>query len=302
MKNTSRTISQSQLEYDIRKLGVSEGDTLNIKASLGAIGRVDGGAETLINALLSVVGDRGTIVTDSFVTCYKLPLSKKDEVKISDAKTSSYAGALANAMINHPKAFRSSHPIQKFAAIGFRAKELMRAHTADSYAYDVLRQLVDTGGKNLKIGSDEKVYGVGTTHVAIGKLGHKQKRDNLGINYKDENGDVKFFKVNWSGAGHGFNKFMSKYQAAGAIVSQGFIGFAPSKITDMKKTYEVELKELSANPGFQLCSNPRCVECRLSWSFSDKSLLGFLIENIGDLSIKMFAKALLIRFRYKFLL
>jgi len=297
----SQVITQGQLENDIRELGVEEGDTLNIKASLGSIGRVDGGAEALINALLTVVGEQGTIVTDSFVTCYKLPLSKTDQLKISDNATASYAGALANAMIRHPLAVRSRHPIQKFAAIGRRAEELMGGHSVDDYAYNVLKLLTETGGKNLKIGSDEKVYGVGTTHVAIGNLGHRQKRAKLGINYRDGNGNIQLFKLNWSGAGHGFNKFMPKYQEAGAIIAQGYIGFAPSKITDMKKTYDVEIEVLSLNPAFQLCNDTACVECRLSWSFSDKTLLRFLKDNLENLSLKMLVKALLVRFWFKYL-
>lgn len=300
MLNLPKTISQQQIEKDLIYLGVMKGDTLNIKASLSSIGLVEGGAATLINALIAVVGDEGTIMTDSFIKCYKLPLSKSDAKKISNSKSPSYAGALANAMINHPSSIRSAHPIQKFAAIGRRAKELMESHTADDYAYNVLKIMIATGGKNLKIGSDEKVYGIGTTHVAIGELGFQQKRDCLGINYKDENDEIKLFKLNWSGAGHGFNKFIPKYQEAGAIIGQGYIGYAASKITDMKKTYEVEKSILSSDPTFQLCNDPMCVECRLSWSYSNTSLFNFLKVNVINLSLKTIGRALLIKFRYKF--
>ena len=296
----NKVFSKDDLVGDFRALGVSEGDTLNIKASLGSIGNVDGGAHTVIEALLEVVGIEGTIVTDSFVTCYKLPLSSKHKEIISKNDTPSYAGAMANAMIKHPKSFRSKHPIQKFAAIGKRAEELMNNHTQNSYAYDVLRVMVETGGKNLKIGSDEKVYGIGTTHVAIGALGHRQKRRKSGVNYLSDDGKAKLFELNWSGAGHGFNKFMPMYQQAGAILSQGYVGYAPAKITDMKKTYDVEVEILKSNPSFQLCDSKNCVECRLSWEFTDQSLLNFLKNNIADLSPKLLAKALLTKFSYKY--
>lgn len=293
-------ITYKKLVSDFEELGIRKGDTLNIKASLGSIGKVEGGATTLIEALLHVVGDEGTIVTDSFVQCYKLPLKGVAKDKISSVDTPSYAGALANAMIKHPKSVRSKHPIQKFAAIGKRAEELMHNHTPKSYAYDVLRVLIETGGKNLKIGSDEKVYGIGTTHVALGSLGYRQKRPKLGVKYKDENEEVKLFVLNWSGAGHGFNKFIPKYQEAGAVLNQGYIGFAPAKITDMKKTYDVEMEILKKDPSFQLCDDPACVACRLSWEYTNQSLFNFLKQNILDLSPKIIAQAILTKFYYKY--
>ncbi|WP_316346900.1 AAC(3) family N-acetyltransferase [Desulfuromonas acetoxidans] len=300
MKTNPRIVTKEKLLEDFIALGVQRGDTLNVKASLGSIGNVAGGAESVIWALLEAVGDEGTIVTDSFVQCYRLPLMGENKSKISTDETPSYAGALANAMIRDSRSVRSKHPIQKFAAIGKRAEELMLNHTPQSYAYDVLRILIKTGGKNLKIGSDEKVYGIGTTHVALGALGYRQKRTAAGVKYRDGKGNVKLFRLNWSGAGHGFNKFMPKYQAAGAVLGQGYVGFAPAKITDMKITYDVEIKELKDNPSFQLCDRDDCVPCRLSWDFSEESLLTFLANNFLNLSPTLIAKAFLTRFFLKY--
>ena len=49
---------------DLEDIGVHSGDTLNVKASLRSIGEIQGGANTLIEALMEVVGEKGTIVTD----------------------------------------------------------------------------------------------------------------------------------------------------------------------------------------------------------------------------------------------
>ncbi|NVK44054.1 MAG: AAC(3) family N-acetyltransferase [Oceanospirillaceae bacterium] len=293
-------ITRQRLIDDLQVLGVKKGDTINVKASLASIGKVDGGAVELIEALISVVGEEGTIITDSFIDSYQLPLNRKNKVIISSDSSPSYAGALANAMINHPMSVRSKHPIQKFAAIGKRANELMLSHDENSYAYDVLRKITHTGGKNLKIGSDEKVYGFGTTHVAIGELGYRQKAPSLGVNFQDNNGNVKLFKRNWAGAGHGFNKLVPYYQQAGAIINQGYVGFAPSKLTDMSKTFEVEMRVLSDSPGLQLCDDMSCVDCQLSWNFSDASILKFLNGLRFKLSPSLIYRALKTRFIYKY--
>lgn len=267
-------IDEDRLVNDFKNLGVRRGDLLNIKISLKSIGFVTGGANKVIEALLKAVGPEGTIVVDTFVKVYPLPLSKKNAEKISDRFTPSYAGAVANAMIKHPKAVCSIHPVQRFTAIGALAEELMSKHNPESYAFDVLRVMAEMGGRNLKIGTDMKVVGVGTTHVAIGLLKFHQKRPRAGVNYRNEKGEIVTFERNWSGGcAVGFNNFIQLYQAAGAILSEGKVGHAESKITDMKKTLEVELEKLSKYPTFFFCDDPACASCRLSWDFSTGSKL-----------------------------
>ena len=266
----SDTITHDRLVEDFKKLGVRSGYMYNVKASLKSIGHVDGGAMTVINALLEAMSPDGTIVTDSFIDAYPLPLDSKHAKIISKPDYPSYAGAIANAMLNHPDAECSTHPIQRFVAIGAKAKELMSRHTPESYAYDVLREMTESGyGRNIKIGTDEKVVGVGTTHVAIGMMDFKQNRPPCGINYYNENNELELFKRDWAGGcGVGFNKFIPLYRERGAILREGYIGKAPSKITDMAHTLAIELEILKKNPRFFLCDNPACADCRLTWEFS----------------------------------
>lgn len=267
-------IDKDRLVNDLKNLGVRRGDLLNIKVSLKSIGYVIGGANTVIGALLEAVGREGTIVSEAFVKVYPLPLSKENAKRISDRFTPSYAGAVANTMIKHPKAVCSTHPVQRFVAIGAKAEELMSKHIPGSYAYDVLRVMAEIGGRNLKIGSDKKVVGVGTTHVAIGLLKLYQKRPRAGVNYRNKRGEIVTFERNWSGGcADGFNNFYPLYRAAGAILSEGKVGHAESKITSMKKTLEVELETLSKDPTFFFCDDPACVDCRLTWDFSTGSKL-----------------------------
>ncbi len=295
------SVHKEDLVHDLRALGVRPGDLLNAKVSLKSIGHVEGGADTLLEALLEAVGPAGTIVTDSFVTVYPLPLSKKNVQQPSDRSTPSYAGALANALIRHPRAFRSTHPVQKFAAVGARAEELMAAHTPSSYAYDVLRVMAEQGGRNLKIGSEEKTVGVGTTHVAIGLLRLRQKRFRAGRTYM-EKGRAVLFERDWAGAcARGFVNFLAYYGPTGAILSEGHVGRAEAKITDMKKTLEVELELLRRNPSLLMCSDPACVDCRLSWQFSTGSLIGVVFHNLRKANFKAVRTAIRIRLNRNYL-
>ena len=216
------SFTREELLRDLRLLGVRPGDLLCVKASLKSVGRVEGGVDALLEALLEAVGPAGTVVTLSFVKVSRLPLRGATARQVSSRFTRSYAGALANAVIRHPRARRSTHPIQMFAAIGHRARELMDAHTPDSYGYDVLRVLAEEGGRSLKIGSDEKTVGVGTTHVALGMLGLRQKRPRRGVQYLGSDGTLAMFERDWAGAcREGFLNLMPHYRRAGAVLRDG---------------------------------------------------------------------------------
>ena len=276
----SENIDKNSLVRDLKQIGVMSEQIYFISADMASIGTVEGGAAAVVEALIEAVQPAGTIVTDSFVDPFPLPLTKRQARILSNRHTPSYAGAIANAMLKHPKAECSRHPIQRFVAIGYHAEKLMTDHKPESDAYDVLSVMADSGiGRNLKIGPDEKVVGVGTTHVAIGRIGFRQKRKPYGINYLDDNGDVKLCKRNWSGGcGVGFNNFIPLYRENGCILSEGFIGQAPSKVTDMAKTLALELEVLQKNPRFFLCHDPACYDCRTSWEFSDGSAFAVYVH------------------------
>lgn len=294
-------LTKNDLLNELNNLGVKKGDLLNVKASLSSIGYIENGANTLLEALIESVGEKGTIVTDSFVYSYPFPLSNKNKYKYSNKDTPSYAGALANAMINHPKNKRSNHPIQKFSAIGAMADFLTQNHNHESYAYEVLKLMSTNRGKNLKIGSDIKVVGVGTTHVAIGMLELKQKREKSAVRFKDENGEVQTFRPDWSsGCGNGFNNFIPIYDKKGAIIHKGKIGNAEAKITDMKKTLDIEIEEINKNNKSLLCDKNNCIQCQLTWDFYKISIIRFFWINKYNLSLRLFFKALKASFFYTY--
>lgn len=269
---TDNPISREQLANDLRRLGVRRGDLLNVKVSMRSLGRVEGGAETVIDALQDVVGPEGTLVANAFVRVYPLPLSEEDAGKISDRWTPSYAGAVANVMVQRPETYRSPHPVQKFAAIGRLARELTQDHGPQDFAYEVQRLMAESGGRCLKLCTDEMSPGVATTHVAIWQLDMNQRRPRAGINYLGKNGEIITFERDWSGfCPSGVNKFIPLYREAGAIIGEGIVGNAESKITDMGGTLAVELEVLSKDPAFFLCDDPVCLPCRLSWDFSDST-------------------------------
>ena len=284
-------VSKEQIKQDLINIGVKTGDILHLKVSMRAIGKIEGGANAFLDVLLDVVGEEGTIVSDAFIDAYPLPLSKEDSKIIVDDDTVSYAGAFANAMVKHPKSYRSKHPIQKFAVIGKKAKELTEKHTDKSNAYELIENLIELKGKNLTIG--KTVVGVGTTHIAIEKKGFKRKSINKGVNYIDDSGNVNVFKINWNGGcGNGFPKFIPLYYKENAVLGEGKIGNANGLLTSLEKTLEVEINKLTEDSKFFFCDDPACYSCQISWEHSPKNYIRFyfhwLKKNYKGISIKRF--------------
>ena len=60
------TYDQQALAADFQRLGLTAGDTVFVHSALSTLGHVEGGADTVIAALLSVVGHSGTLAAPAF--------------------------------------------------------------------------------------------------------------------------------------------------------------------------------------------------------------------------------------------
>ncbi len=282
-------ITKEQLIKEFKALGIKKGEMLHLKVSMKSIGNIEGGGNAFLEALLEVVGDEGTLVSDAFINSYPFPLSRENAKIIPDDDSKSYAGYFSNLMIKYPKSYRSKHPIHKFSAIGKDAKALTENHTPNSGGYDLLDKMCEMGATNLTIG--KRTVGVGTTHIAIEKMNFKKKIVEQGINFRDEQGNIKQFKVNWNGGcGNGFPKFIEEYRKYGSVIKETKIGEANALYTKMSKTLEIEMNILRENPNYFFCDNPACYDCRISWEHSDKEYLKFYFawikSNYKTLNVK----------------
>ncbi|HEY6796982.1 MAG TPA: AAC(3) family N-acetyltransferase [Kineosporiaceae bacterium] len=144
--STSRPVTGSELATQLRHLGMGQGDVVLVQSSLRSIGRVDGGAKTVVQALLDVVGPAGTLVVPTYTAgncdpsrwalTRKRPVppeqwqSLRDRMPAFDpARTPAEGvGVIAETVRTWPGAVRSAHPQTSFAAVGPVAAALMAGH------------------------------------------------------------------------------------------------------------------------------------------------------------------------------
>jgi aminoglycoside 3-N-acetyltransferase len=139
-------ISKARLVADLRALGLESGMDVMVHSSLSRLGHVIGGADTVIEALLAVIGDAGTLMMPSF--------NHRSARVFNPLTTPTTNGAIPDAMWRRPEAVRSLHPTHAVAAIGPRAEPYCHGHLeAGIWAADSpIGRLIHGGGYILSLG------------------------------------------------------------------------------------------------------------------------------------------------------
>lgn len=110
----------------LKKAGIKTGDFIFVHSSLTRFGYVKGGENSVIDALLTLVGKNGTIAMPAFSFCW---LGRG----IYDRKSSKVrVGAVPNEFLRRQGVFRSNHPTHSVSAKGRKAKEFVSGHTYNS--------------------------------------------------------------------------------------------------------------------------------------------------------------------------
>jgi aminoglycoside 3-N-acetyltransferase len=135
------------LADDLRKIGVRSNDIILLHTSLRQVGFVVGGATALIQAILDVLGPRGTLVVPSQTPLNKDPSRWTDPALPEswwptvreylpafdpELTPSEAVGIVPERVRTWPGAVRSTHPQTSFCAIGPRAAEIVGDHPLES--------------------------------------------------------------------------------------------------------------------------------------------------------------------------
>ncbi len=109
---------------DLRRLGVRWGGILLVHSSLSSLGYVRGGAQTVINSMLQVLGPSGTLVLPTHSWHAMECGSRLFDVR----HTPSCVGALTECFRNMPGVMRSLHPTHSVGAFGPLAESITEGH------------------------------------------------------------------------------------------------------------------------------------------------------------------------------
>lgn len=144
------SVDKNQIRAGLQELGVGTGDLLLVHSSLRSFGYVEGGADTVIDALLETVGDSGTVLVPTLT----FTILKSWPHLFSVSKTPSSTGRITETLRQRKEALRSGHPVSSAAAIGSQAAYLTAAHRDTPCGPDSpYFRLYELGGKVVFFGA-----------------------------------------------------------------------------------------------------------------------------------------------------
>lgn len=128
-------VRMENIKAGLTKLGLKKGDTVGVHSSLGSFGYVEGGADTVIDALLETVGKRGNIVMSTHSANLSDDKRTPEMVAIGISwlfkilpydpdKTPVTTGIIPETFRKRKGVIRGLHPSLSIAATGPKAKIL----------------------------------------------------------------------------------------------------------------------------------------------------------------------------------
>jgi len=232
-------VTREQIETALRRLGLGEGDIVLLHSSLASLGRVDGGAETVIDAFLGVLGREGTLVVPTFGAL----------------------GTITEALKQRPDAVRSIHPKASVAAVGAAAEAVCRDHWKAELAHGPdtpYQRLADMGGYVCLLGVDQDRNT--TLHTVEELLRMPYLSTTQEVTFDTPEGPTSRSWPYFPGPHRDFIGLDRALREAGKV-RLSHIGSAVVRLMKSADLIEACLAVGRHDPAFVLCDNPACADC-----------------------------------------
>ena len=255
--------TKKDLIESISKIGILPIDTLLVHSSMKAIGEVEDGADTVLDAFIDYMKDDGLLI---FPTHTWEQINDKYNV-YNPMTEPSCVGLLTNLFLKRSGAIRSLHPTHSVAALGKDAEE----YTSGEERFDTpcsrngcWGKLYDRKAKILFLGCSLKkntyIHGVEEWNQIPNRLMDKPRQlkiitpdgsilDRPLHSHYFPDGDVS----------HNYDKILAPLLNYG-LAKKGAIGNAESVLCDAVGTAEITSKFLQKNPKLFEDDNPIPVE------------------------------------------
>lgn len=276
-------INHNSIVSALKNLGIKNGDILLVHGALSQVGYVEGGADTVIDALIEAVGKEGTILMPAFTrpyiafegTCNKRrdyrPFSAEDKDHIS-------TGTIAKTLLQRKNTRRSAHATHSWCGVGAKAEECLREHALlDSPASDKSPMAVahKLGGKVLFFGCDM------TCNTFLHFLEDQSEApflQNAVIKVRGADGNLhtEVIKNHLPGDRDFYHspaaerKFYRRAMARGLKIEQEDLGMGILRVIELQSLYRIGMELFAEDPFVTLCDNYDCTWCRKFFKPTEK--------------------------------
>jgi len=155
-QKNKKGITPEQLINDLKKIGLKQGDSVLVHSSLSKIGFIEGGAKTIVEGLVEVVGPNGTLLFPSFPATGRNKTHLEEHPFFDIKNTPSQMGTITEYFRKLDGVYRSFHPTDPVCAKGPLAEYYTNSHFGQLTPYNEhspFRKLCSKGGKILMLGT-----------------------------------------------------------------------------------------------------------------------------------------------------
>jgi aminoglycoside 3-N-acetyltransferase len=269
-----KTLEKKDIADAVRKAGIAEGDLVMVHSSLSSFGRIEGGAETVIDAILEAVGSDGTVLFPTFSISFiyfEGSLNRNQTYRPFDKNDPSQVtvGKIPQLFMKRKGVLRSAHPSHSVAGTGPLAEKCLSGHgeaDAPTGKNSPFAKLLEFKGKILHFGSGLDC----TTYLHF-------LEDEMSLPYlantvcriKDPDGKVRsvmvpkhlpghrdFYSSNWENA-----KFFKKAKDQGLKIKETSLSIGKLHVVEVKDLHEIGVKIIKKDPNIFLCDKEECIFC-----------------------------------------
>ncbi|MDD5729427.1 MAG: AAC(3) family N-acetyltransferase, partial [Victivallales bacterium] len=267
-------ITQTEIVKALHRVGIKAGDCLFVHSSVSAFGRIDGGENAVIDALLEAVGPTGTILMPTFTVPFAAfagelnknrhyrPFAENDPSQI-------WVGSIPRTFLQRKGVIRSGHPSHSVAGFGPLAEACLKDHQENdppTGKTSPFAKLVEFKGKILYFGCglDSSTF----LHFLETEANLPYLRNAL-CAIKAETGNIQTVLIPQHLPGHrdfyrndAENcKFFRKVVANGLEIKESTLGLNKIQLINAESFCELGSKAIKAEPDILLCDNPECPFC-----------------------------------------
>jgi len=246
------SITQSEITTGLRGLGLGEGDIVLLHSAMSSLGDVEGGAEAVVAAFRSVLGDAGTLVVPTFGAF----------------------GAIAEAVKAHPDTVHSTHPRGSVAALGADAEALCRDHWKPPLVHGddtPYTRIAERGGYVCLMGVDQDRNT--TLHTPEELLRAPYLKPTREFTFDTPEGPVTKHWEHFPGPHRNFIGLDPLLRGSGKM-RVATIGSSVVRLIRSQDLIDIALEAGREDMGFVLCDNPNCADCVAQWADVRRARLG----------------------------
>ena len=259
-------VNRAELADAARALGLA-GRALCVHSSLRSFGHVEGGARTVVEALLDegctvlvptfsggtyeVWPDPPDVIARNGAPAWRTRLSVKDAGVYSPASNEidSEMGAIPAAVLAMPERVRGDHPLDSFSAVGPIAHELVDAQTP-SNVFAPLEALIAAQGAVV-------LMAVGLDRLTLLHLAEQRAGRAPFVRWA-KSADGSVMRVRLGGCSDGFPQLAP---SLASVLMEGQVGGSRWSVLPAAEAVAIAADAIRANPVITHCANAECERC-----------------------------------------